>query len=471
MSGNEIIKKLEKNFNTSLFYNNNFWYYPLLKVSVYFKLFYSKSKKKSKVSNFKQVFFSFLKTFNNKSLKNNDILTVSSSLYYRKKEGQKYSNTFFYFLKDIFPDKNILNLIYFDTSKKRVKDIVESNILIPDFRLYLTLLFSKLKKKQKLNHDKELLKNYLLESNSGIKSVDIENQIQKIAVYVKFYEKILEKTKPKVVIMLWHYNFWNFALTYACKTLKIPVIEFQHGIISKHHLAYTYENVKERELFPDYFFTFGNYFTNEIKKNSKIFKPENIISVGLPYLEEQKKNKFIPKGKLLEFCMNSKIIVVMSQKTIREELREFVLELSKKLPPNFKIIYKIHPSEIDYSKFYKNFNKIENIYLLADNKYSSLDLIKIAEIHTTVHSTTVFEAIALQKKTILLQNKKYNYEFDKFIDNKTIWRVKSVADYLSTIELIYNGKDLKEQKCFSENYYKSNSINNIKNALESIFNI
>jgi len=469
MNENEIIKKLEQKFDTSKFKTDKFWFYPILKIFIYFELTYSKIKNNTnRFSVIKTIFSAFFKSFFNKKNKKIDILTISSAHYIRKKDGDKIENTFFYFLKNLFSDKKIINYINLDNTNLKIKNIKDKNIYIADFSIYKFLLFSKLRKKQNIVYDKDLVKQYIKHSGLNINSSIIEDKFNKFNIYVHFFIKYLKKTKPKIVIMLWHYNFWNFALTYACKNLKIPVVEFQHGIVSKHHLAYIYEKVNNRDLFPDYLFTFGDFFTNEIKANSDVFKPENIKSVGLPFLEEKIKAKFNPTGELANFIKDDKIIVVMSQKTIRIELQKFILELSKSLPKNYKILYKTHPTETDYSKFYKSFKNIKNIYLLANSKYNSLDLIKIADIHTTVHSTTVFEAIALRKISILIYNNKYNYEFDKHIDNQIIWRVKTVSEFIFKIKEIESKKLATQIKISSEKYYKTDSINNIRAEIENI---
>ncbi len=468
MKENEIIKKLEAKFDTTKFTTDNFWYYPILKISVYFNLTYLSAKRENNAfSSFKTIFNAFIKSFFNTKNKNIDILTVSSAHYLRKEYKNKLDNMFFYFFDDIFPEKKITNYLNIHNFSQELKNINRKKIYTPDFRLYLTVFLSKFRKQQRIKYDKNILKEYLELSGSNITCKNIDDKLEKFSIYIKFFEKYLQKTNPKIVVMTWHYNFWNFALTYVCKSMKIPVIEFQHGGINKNQLAYVYKIVPEQKIFPDYLFTFGDYFSGQIKNNSNVYKTENIISVGLPFLEEEKNKTFLPTGKLADFIQKSKVIIVMSQKTVRKELRKFVTELSEILSCDYKILYKIHPTETDYNEFYKSF-KSEKILLLTNSKYSSLNLIKIADIHVTVHSTTVYEANALNKPTILLHNNRYNYEFEDFIDNKTIFRIKTICDFISKIELINKINLLKKNENISEKFYKTNSINNIKTEIEKI---
>ncbi len=468
MDENQKIKYLEEQFDIRQFSTNEFWYYPILKNLVYFDLTYTKLSKQ-KQSNLKIISNAFVKALFNSKSKNADILTISSSSYLRKNEKTKQANTFFYFISKIFSNFKIINYINIDTNIN-IQNIAMDKLFFPDFSFYFSYFKSKFTAKRKIIYDKKLVTKYLELSESNITVAQIEEKLHKFHIYVDLYTKLLKRTKPKVVLMLWHYNFWNFALSYACNGLNIPIIEFQHGIISKHHLAYMYKTVVERKLFPNYIFTFGEYFTKEIKNNSTIFKSENIISTGFPFLEEYINKKYLISEKLTNFIKkNDKILVIVSQKTIRNELLNFTIKLSEKLPLGYKILYKIHPIEHDYKKYYHKFIKLKNILLLTNNNYNTLDLIKIANIHITVHSTSVFEALALRKITFLLNHEKYNYEFDKFVDENTIFRVRNVEEFLSKIVTLNTNKNQK--KINFDQYYKKKSINNIKKEILKIIKI
>lgn len=462
MKENQIIHKLEAAFDVAAFKTAGLWYYPVLKNLVYFKLTYSTSgnSKKSLLKQFLQSFFYVRK---NKKLQKTDILTVSSSTYFRKKNKTKFKDIFFYFLPDIYPQKHITNLVYFDSANLKPQDIQASNLYIPDFYLYCNMLKQKLCGKKGAIDDKKLLEDFLKESETRITSHTLISQLQKLQAYFIFFNRFLLKTQPKVILMVWHYNYWNFALTLAAKKNGIKVIEFQHGIISKNHLAYMYPKVASKTLFPDYIFTFGNYFSDQIKKYSQIFKPANVKAVGFPFLEDEIKKLKQKNDAITDYIKEHNTIVVMSQLTVRKELKNFVNQLGTILPDKYRIIYKTHPIEKDIDTFYASFKHSDKIKLISDSQYSSLELINLADWHFTVHSTTVFEALALGVKTMLLQHKSYSLEFKSFVDDKTIFFVKNPEDVITLL-----ASNTIHSKANCEKFYKPNSITNIKLTIDSL---
>ena len=70
------------------------------------------------------------------------------------------------------------------------------------------------------------------------------------------YNKLLRKIKPKAVVIVCSYGKENFIE--ACKSNAIPVIELQHGVITKYHTGYSYEKDKaKKHTFPDFLFSFA----------------------------------------------------------------------------------------------------------------------------------------------------------------------------------------------------------------------
>ncbi len=97
----------------------------------------------------------------------------------------------------------------------------------------------------------------------------LENLIETQYLYYisgkKYYEKIIDKTQPKVIIEVVSYIFSRFILNEIAKERGIKIIELQHGIMNKEHIAYNfYENIELNQL-PDYYFVFGDIWRNSSK--------------------------------------------------------------------------------------------------------------------------------------------------------------------------------------------------------------
>ena len=60
----------------------------------------------------------------------------------------------------------------------------------------------------------------------------------------------VEKVAPQILFLVCGYG--KESLIIAFKDLHIPVVEFQHGVLSKYHLGYDF-SLGKKENFADYF--------------------------------------------------------------------------------------------------------------------------------------------------------------------------------------------------------------------------
>jgi hypothetical protein len=89
----------------------------------------------------------------------------------------------------------------------------------------------------------------------------IYNNVISFKLRIKYYNKILSKIKPKVIIEVASYGMSRYVINYVAKEMGIPTIELQHGTMGKYHIAYNFKNKMKIPTFPDYIFTFGQLNT------------------------------------------------------------------------------------------------------------------------------------------------------------------------------------------------------------------
>lgn len=261
--------------------------------------------------------------------------------------------------------------------------------------------------------------------------------------------KILNRIKPKAVVVVCSYGKEDYIE--ACKIQQIPVIELQHGVITKYHTGYSYEKKGfKKYTFPDYLLTFGEYWKDSV---TYPIEKDKIISVGYPEFEHKKKRyKNIKKKKQILF---------ISQKTIGERLSKFAVELSKIKNLNYKIIYKLHPFEV--FTWYEDYpwlaeSKIE----IADHKGKHLyKLFAESDVQIGVYSTALFEGLSFGVKTFLVDLPGIDYMEDLLEWNVAI-QIKRPKELLNYIEAE------RWEKCDSERFFMSNSVVNISNAINKI---
>lgn len=323
-------------------------------------------------------------------------------------------------------------------------------------------LYIKICRKYKLN-DQQLKKiNKILDDLSEIYGVKIDkkyiinellNMKFKYKIVYKLYLNLLKKIQPKFLFEIVHYKFETMVLNEVCKELNIEVIEIQHGIIGKEHIAYNFLR-SEINHFPDKLLCFGDYWT----ENERIpLKKENIIAMGFPYLENEKER--------IEdniYYTDKKYVLFLSQGTIGEKLSIVAKRLSEILPDSYEIIYKLHPSEYEvWEKNYPWLKCVSNIHVVDNNLKSIYYYFSISFTQVGVYSTALLEGLAFNLPTFIMDsNLKYHIQF--LLDSEEAKLFKSEDELVNLI------LEEEEKRINKSVYWQSNSKDNYKNLLKEL---
>jgi len=350
---------------------------------------------------------------------------------------------------------------------------------IPLFsKTFFDLAMYKLLRKRKfsIEHEKVLqdIITFFSEKTATDKNDLMQNIYDSAVVFFhmkEFFVKLLRQISPKAVLIRCGYGRFHMALSQACRELGIPSIELQHGILTKYHAGYVKVTESEnRDCVPGYILTYGDEFTDIIRKGS-LFEKEKVVTVGFPYMEEVKKFPLTIDDKLNDFASKfTTTILVTSQWTVAEELKKFFIKLSEKLKKSnmdIGIVFKPHPRDwIDHS----DMEKIENMFIAS--KYDDIyEMLKVADIHSTVYSTSGLEALAFGKPNIFIDVGKTTIEdIIDVVDNKTSFLVSSPKEYMGKIEYIISHYELLSKEAIkkSETFFKPNAKKNIETFLKSI---
>jgi len=470
----EKLLEAESKFDLSSLTLDGVWFYPVIKQNLFV---YDISENKSSLginssSSGISKFFDALKwNRRNKPLGNLDFLIVDTAN--SRKENpvtKKYESLYSDYLYSLFPEKNIATFERPALSDVNHFEKVSENInlIYPDIDFIIAVIKAKLKRKVISYESFPVLKDIIdyLDSDKNILSF-INLKISRFFLLYEYYLNLLEKVKPKLLIILNAYNYSNMAFIYAAKNLGIITVELQHGFIREDHPGYIWKQVTDRALFPDYILTYGDYFTDLLTEKSTLFKPKQIFTCGSYAIEDFFKNK---SSQSVVANDNQKIIYITSQWSIRKKLFKFVSNLAEILPSEYKIIYKTHPLEDNVDTFYSDFKKYPNIKLVADPQINSLEIIPDCYVHSTAYSTSFMEANYLQKPNIFIFIDGFSQVITKFVDNKTIFLAKTPEEYLEILKSINtNSEKIRlELKNNSGRFYKPDAANNIKSALIKI---
>lgn len=208
---------------------------------------------------------------------------------------------------------------------------------------------------------------------------------------VRLYKKLIKKTRARQVFIEDASYGGSLAIILACRELGVTPAEFQHGLISTHHLAYNWHRdyyTPNKALFIDEIFLYGDYY------REKISLPAKKIIAGSPFLNEMNISSPV-QG-------NKKRILLCSQGPVYELFNEAINNLLH-LGDEYEIIHKPHPGEFKTLEEKYDYKKGKNtkIILSKENVY---ELIMKSDIIIGCYSTVLYECLAFKKTPIVLDH-------------------------------------------------------------------
>lgn len=348
--------------------------------------------------------------------------------------------------------------------ERHYKPVSNQNIKYTDYIDLKVGIIRRLKKNNIFNNeDIEELKNLVTLINKEFTmELDIHIWVEKISSMIelyyyryKYYDKLIKKVNPKVILEVVSYGGLRFLINDIAKKRKIPTIELQHGTMGKYHVAYNFAEKIKLDTFPQYEFLFGPFW----KEYTRFpIKDDKIKIVGWPYLEEKVKEY---KSKNLNNNDSRKKILFISQGTIGKELSKIAVEISKKLDKKkYMIIYKLHPGEYDRWKKEYPWLLDAGLEVIDNNENDIHHFFAQADIQIGVYSTALFEGLKYGLKTYIC--KLYGYEFMEELYNNNLAIL--VDNYFEISEdIINNNKTLSN---IDENYFWQN--NSMKRIIKEI---
>jgi len=276
-------------------------------------------------------------------------------------------------------------LVMQDRHDKITGKVFTPNLVIDDLTPFLFLLekfFSIISGKEIFRFRSNLEKNI---AHIGFSKKVFTAKLLKFYTRYLFYLFFLKVIKPKSAILICHYS--KHAFIAACKRLGIPTFELQHGLITPSHGIYNLPKIPKKYktsfinfVLPDFLAVYGQYW-REVAMKGGLFPSRAIVTIG-DYLKIETGNKQpVSSGK--------KTILISSQAPVQGQIIKYIRFLQANLDPtSWRVIVKPHPIEKDNA--YQEVAKSGLLEVSHDDIYR---LLQHAEVHISVYSTVLYEAV------------------------------------------------------------------------------
>ena len=211
----------------------------------------------------------------------------------------------------------------------------------------------------------------------------------------RYYRFLFKRTKTEIVFIT--QSGLRKGLFYAAKSLKIPTIEFNHGIVFNGHMSYSYpQGINCTNYNADIIFSLSNFwFKDMYLPNTKV------VPVGNSY--------FYPRIDERPSVVDVHSLLVISANLTGEQLKDFLIEsmLCDNTLKSIKIFFKLHPNQFnELEKYQSYFKDYENV-MVVTNQHSVPEYMKICAAMLTIQSTAAYEALQLGRKVIIYKGDGY----------------------------------------------------------------
>jgi hypothetical protein len=264
-------------------------------------------------------------------------------------------------------------------------------------------------------HEDEVFRSSLKKCYKVIRRTSIfsRKELQNIRIaFQRFFDEyrgwkaMFRKVKPRAVFFTMHYHREGFLL--ALRKKGIRTIELQHGLIAAKDTFYVFppqvSSIRDRALFADRIMVFGSYWKELLDKGSEYPGEHSVVAGYFPF-ENDSPTEELPAG-LKNFIEGKKIILVCTQTLMHEEYISWIERLSSAAGQRGQevcFIIKPHPHE-DIS-VYSRLERSDNVRVV---QLPLPLLMRTADIHLSIYSTTHFDALRFGVRSFALPQDNFN---------------------------------------------------------------
>ena len=273
-------------------------------------------------------------------------------------------------------------------------------------------------------------------------------------IYKTYFLTIINFINPKIVIT---YIDDNMLYHWLSKHYKGPTyIAIQNGIRQKFH-----KKLLNKEYCHEHFYCFGEYDLkkhNELGHQIKYGHPIGSLRSGIFF--ENQKNKFDTNYDICLIsmwinprkCKNNKLLDDINKHShqVNINLAKYAKKNNKKISIALRT-----SSDEEYNYYFKLFDNSASIFKYNHQKYSSYNLSQQSNLTVSFMSTSVLEALALNKKALFIDTSMTNDYVD--YDDAIRYKFSKYNDFEKKINYLLD--EPYDQYLMALNNIKKNAIN------------
>ena len=229
---------------------------------------------------------------------------------------------------------------------------------------------------------------------------------------------LLSQVRPKSIFLPYETGVYAMAFIVAAEELGIKTIGMEHGIIHKAHFDYSIDNLRTKTSsvgcpIPTYLLVFGEFYRKLLVETFS-YPSDRVITVGNPAYEsvpteimDSRRQKI-----LLDIGLDPSkktVLVATSGHQAKYGRGDYDVLIVKALSESLaqmgndiQVLVKVHPIE-DGAEYLKIVREKNAPNLTVIEEYPIQQLIAICDVFVSVLSTTIFEAMVMNKPVIIVE--------------------------------------------------------------------
>ena len=244
-----------------------------------------------------------------------------------------------------------------------------------------------------------------------------------VEITKKYCSKILDKAKPKLIIMICYYTMESYCMSKLGHERGIPTAEYSHGFAFPTHTPMQYNPEDHLDELPDYELIYSD------TQLPIVHLPDNIQmkTVGFPFFERERARY------QARFPRDEKTICFISALAEGADISRVAAGVADELGDEYHIIYKLHPAEYNFYKEKYPWLVHDKIEVIDNNEHHIYKYLSESAIQIGTRTASIWEGIGFGCKTILLNYGDTAVNMEYFIKEKNVPLVSTAQEVCQLI--------------------------------------